>query len=201
MKIFNRHILSGICLLAVLFMAACGGDDSNGSLSISPFQIINDTTIRLHGEIDSNTENAFDEVMRQNPNTTLLIFGTAPGSSDDEVNLRVGRKVHQRGLNTEVEANGEIASGAVDLFLAGAERSLGANALVGVHSWSDGSRDATDFPTNSPEHQFYIDYYKAIGFTDQWATDFYFFTINAASADDIHWMTAAEIEQYGITTN
>ena len=116
MKIFNKHILSGLCLLAVLFMAACGGDDSSGSLSISPFQIINDTTIRLHGEIDSNTLEAFNEVISQNPNTELLIFGIAPGSSDDEINLQVGRRLHQLGLNTHVEDNGEISSGAVDLF-------------------------------------------------------------------------------------
>lgn len=201
MEAYKHKFLASLTVIAVLFLLACGGDDSPESLSIAPFQIIDDTTIRLHGEIDSNTLNAFEEVMRQNPNTELLIFGIAPGSSDDEVNLQVGRRLFQEGLNTHVENNGEIASGAVDLFLAGAERTLGSNTLVGVHSWSDGSNDATDFPMNSAEHQPYIQYYQAVGFSSQWASDFYFFTINAASADDIHWMTEAEITTYQITTN
>ena len=188
-------------ILAFLLASACGDDEGYGSGSIAPFSIVDANTIRLNGVINSNTESAFDEVLRQNPDTELLIFGDAPGSEDDETNLRVGRKLFQLGLRTHVEDNGSIASGAVDLFLAGAERSLGSNARVGVHSWSDGNNEATDFPRDSEEHLFFIDYYVAIGFTRQRAEDFYFFTINAASADDIHWMTSTEIETYEITTN
>ena len=200
MKILNRNTPVAISFLAMLLIGACGGN-SGGDVSIAPFQIIDDTTIRLNGEINSDTEEAFDEVMRQNPNTQLIIFGIAPGSSDDEINLRVGRKVHQLGLNTEVEDSGEIASGAVDLFLAGAQRRLGSNTRVGVHSWADGTNEATDFPRDSEEHLFFIDYYVEIGMSRLQAEDFYFFTINAASADDIHWMTAAELATYQITTN
>lgn len=201
MRTLNYKYLLLLSLSVALIIGACGGDDGNGTVSTAPFSIVNETTIRLNGDIDSNTEEAFDEILRQNPNTQLLVFGDAPGSADDEENLRVGRKLKQRGLNTHVEDGGSIASGAVDLFLAGTQRSLGANARVGVHSWSDGTNDATDFPRNSAEHQFYIQYYKDIGFSDQWAEDFYFFTINAASADDIHWMTAAELETYEIANN
>lgn len=201
MKILNRSTYRTITLLAVLFIAACGGSNGGDDISIAPFQIVDDTTIRLNGEINSNTERAFDEVMKQNPNTELIIFGIAPGSDDDEINLRVGRKVHQLGLNTHVEDNGEIASGAVDLFLAGAQRSLGSNSRVGVHSWADGTSEATAFPRDSDEHLFFIDYYVDIGMSRQQAEDFYFFTINAALADDIHWMTAAELATYQITTN
>jgi len=201
MNAYKHKLLASLMVFAVLFFAACGGDDSPESVSIAPFQIIDDTTIRLNGEIDSNTLEAFEEVLRQNPNTEQLIFGIAPGSSDDEINLLVGRRLFQVGLDTHVEDNGEIASGAVDLFLAGTERTLGDNVLVGVHSWSDGSNDATDFPMNSAEHQPYIQYYQAVGFSSQWASDFYFFTINAAAADDIHWMTDQELETYEIATN
>lgn len=186
-----------IALVTLLAFTACGSDDG-GSVSIAPFSILNETTLVLNGVINSNTDSAFDEALRQNPNTELIIFRDAPGSDDDETNLQVGRKLYQLGLKTHVDDNGIIASGAVDLYLAGSERTLGANARVGVHSWSDGSQDATDFPANSSEHQPYINYYKSIGFSDQLAEDFYFFTINAAPADDIHWMTPAEIETYQI---
>lgn len=196
----NKNIIKGclgIALAITLTLTSCGSDDG-GTTSIVPFSILNETTLVLNGVIDSNTDSAFDEALRQNPNTELIIFRDAPGSEDDETNVQVGRKLYQLGLRTHVDDNGTIASGAVDLFLAGSERTLGANARVGVHSWSDGTNEATDFPRNSPEHLLFIDYYKAIGFTSQLAEDFYFFTINAASADDIHWMTAAEIQTYQI---
>lgn len=194
-KIIYQRFL-GLALSVTLVLTACGSDD--GSISLAPFSILNETTLVLDGEIDSNTERAFDEAIRQNPNTELVIFREAPGSSDDETNLKVGKKLFQLGLNTHVDDNGFIASGAVDLFLAGSKRTLGANTRVGVHSWSDGSNEATDFPRNSSEHLLFIDYYKAIGIEAQLAEDFYFFTINAATADNIHWMTAMEVDTYQI---
>lgn len=194
-KILDKRFLI-LALLAALTLTACGSDDE--PVSLAPFSILNETTLVLDGEIDSNTERSFDEAIRQNPNTELVIFREAPGSSDDETNLKVGKKLFQLGLNTHVDDNGFIASGAVDLFLAGSKRTLGANTRVGVHSWSDGTNEATDFPRNSSEHLLFIDYYKAIGIEAQLAENFYFFTINAATADDIHWMTAVEIDTYQI---
>ena len=201
MKAYKHQLLAALALVAVLFFTNCGGDDSPENVSIAPFQIVDETTIRLNGVIDSNTLDAFNEVIRQNPNTELLVFGIAPGSDDDDVNLAMGRRLYQLALDTHVEDNGEIASGAVDLFLAGTRRTLGSNTLVGVHSWSDGVVEAADLPRSHPDHQLYISYYQDIGFSAQWAEDFYFFTINAAPADDIHWMTPAEIAQYNLTTN
>ena len=179
-----------------LALSSCNKDDSNSS--IEPFTVENDTTISLNGEIDSNTLNAFNTVLGQNPNTKWLIFKEAPGSNDDEVNVQVGRRLHALGIHTQVENNGLIASGAVDLFLAGNRRVLGENVMVGVHSWSDGRNEATDFPRDSEEHQLFIQYYRDIGMRQQLAEDFYFFTINAAPAADIHYMTQEEIELYEI---
>lgn len=194
----NKQILS-ILLLVCLLLFSCKKDNI-ATKSIAPFTIVNDTTLALNDVIGSRTLDAFNEAIRQNPNTRLLIFKEAPGSDDDEVNVQVGRRLHEIALNTHVEDNGFIASGAVDLFLAGNIRSLGENARVGVHSWSDGSKEATDFPRNANEHQLFIQYYLDIGLSQQLAEDFYFFTINAAPAAEIHWMTEAEIEQYDIIT-
>jgi len=35
-----------------------------------------------------------------------------------------------------------------------------------------------------------------VGFSQQAAENFYYFTIHAATADNIHWMTEAEIAKY-----
>jgi len=98
-------------------------------------------------------------------------------------------------------ADAVIASGAVDLFLAGTTRTRAAGSKIGVHSWSDGgSKEATDFPVGHANHQPYIDYYKEMGFSQADAEAFYYFTINTAKASDIHWMTDEEIEQYKLLT-
>ncbi|HAA14715.1 MAG TPA: alpha/beta hydrolase [Cytophagales bacterium] len=189
-----------VTALALGLILALGGCEDGfwESRAIRPFSIENDTTISLNGVIDSNTLEAFNEVLRQNPNTVWLVFHDAPGSEDDETNLQVGRRLYELGMHTRVAANGSIASGAVDLFLAGDLRQLGSNAQVGVHSWSTGQQEATDFPRDSEEHEPYIQYYQEIGMDSLLAHEFYFFTIEAAPAADIHWMTPQEILTYEI---
>ena len=92
-----------------------------------------------------------------------------------------------------------IASGGVDLFLAGVKRTRGDNVKLGVHSWSDESgNQASDYPEDSDEHKANITYYENLGYSSQWAREFYFFTIQAAPASDIHWMTENEITQFNI---
>ena len=101
------------------------------------------------------------------------------------------------GFNTHVPADGEIASGGVDFFLSGVERTVDTGALLGVHSWAagDGTTGA-DVPRDDPQHQLYLDYYAEMGIP----AEFYWFTLEAAPAEDIHPMTEAEIEKYGLLT-
>jgi hypothetical protein len=84
--------------------------------------------------------------------------------------------------------------------LAGVERSQGTNTMIGVHSWSDDYNIATDFPKGDPNHLPYIEYYKSVGFTQKDAEDFYYFTILAAPADNVHYMSDSEIQHYGLLT-
>jgi len=86
------------------------------------------------------------------------------------------------------------------LFLAGDIRTREAGSKIGVHSWAEATKTATDYEVGHEKHQPYINYYKDMGFSQEDAAAFYYFTINAAAASDIHWMTDEEIEQYGLLT-
>jgi hypothetical protein len=150
----------------------------------------------MTGEINTPTLGKFEAVIADNPQITTLVQCEMPGSSDDDTMIALSYRVRDLGLNTHLTANSMVASGGTDLFLAGAERTIAAGARVGVHSWSDGTNDASAFPKDSSEHDANADYiFDMLG--DE---AFYWFTIYAAAADDIHWMTTAEIAQYGLAT-
>lgn len=196
-----------IILLAFFICTSCQSDDDTNQdfSSVFTFDIFtvqpDEQTVVMNGEIKSRTLQDFTNLLQGHPNIQRIHMGTVPGSNDDEINFQVGLMLRQNNINTHVLDNGIIASGGVDFFLAGVQRTLGENTMVGVHSWSDGDgNQATDFPMDSPEHLPNIQYYENIGYSSQWSRDFYFFTINAASAEDIHWMTEAEIAQFELTT-
>jgi len=71
--------------------------------------------------------------------------------------------IRQAGLATHVPANGIIASGGVDFYLASTTHTYEAGAQFGVHSWAttDGTSGA-DVPSADPDHQLYLDYYAEI---------------------------------------
>ena len=160
------------------------------------FKVINDTTVTMNGVINGRTEDRFDKLISDHPKINTIILEDCPGSKNDDENLRVSKKIYDQGINTMLRSNSEIASGAVDLFLAGNKRSYEPGAKVGVHSWSGGGKTATDYAEDHENHKPYIDYYKYVGMTEEEAKDFYFFTIKAAPADGIHWMTEEELEAY-----
>ena len=156
----------------------------------------------LHGYIDGSTPGAVQSFITNYPNVTTLVFMQMPGSDDDEANLQAAQALRNRGYKHYLPAvnayaqDAFIASGAVDMFVGGLIRAVDVNGEVGVHSWGAGSTQATDYPVGHAYHQPYIDYYIAMGFTQQEAEDFYYFTINAAPASGIHLMTENEINHY-----
>ena len=187
--------------LTVIFLLLCFfacGDDDNATpkTSFGVFKVIDDSTVEMNGEIGSSTLNDFNELIVLYPNISKINIKEVPGSGDDAVNLQVSAKVHQQNIATHLMDNGLIASGGVDFFLAGIKRTRANNTKIGVHSWAGDNVTATDFPVGHANHLPYINYYKSIGFADADAKAFYYFTINAAAANDIHWMTEEEIIKY-----
>ena len=209
MRKFTKHVLQVVTLFAALItLNSCDGSDSGFNDDFDhhdypPFYVSDDhRTAVLNGTIDSNSLSQFNQMIDDNPEIDTIEFDQAPGSADDDVNVQIGRKIRSLNLNTHIVDGGIIASGAVDLFLAGRNRTRGFNTFVGVHAWADSDgNQATDYSPNSSVHDFYINYYLNIGMGSQLANDFYFFSINAADADDLHFMTEGEIDLYRIFTN
>ena len=170
------------------------------------FRISDDhTKIILNGVIHSSALKQFKEIINEYPSVKTLHIINCDGSINDRINLKLAQFVYQKGLNTHLEKGGLVASGGTDLFLAGKKRTRGENTRFGVHSWGgENKKDelitAKDFPRDHKYHQPYIKYYVSIGFTQQQAEDFYFFTINAASANNIYWMNDKEIVKYNMIT-
>ena len=165
-----------------------------------PFYVLNDTTVVVNGDMGSSVDNQFERLIGKCPNIKLLIMEECPGSRNDEELFKTAAMVKENLINTHLPPHAVIESGAVDLFLAGTIRTMEEGAKIGVHAWSDGSASATGFPVGHEEHQIYIDYYISVGYSQEDAEALYYFIINAASPDDIHYLTEEEIFEHAILT-
>ena len=178
-------------------------NDCTGEFDISAnensltFDVQGDIAI-ASGVIDGSIVRKTKNLIKNNPQLRTIVMTYMPGSENDERNVLAARLVHNAKISTCVPDNGFIASGAVDYFLAGVTRSLATNSFVGVHSWADGQgREGADIPRTSKGHNLFLNYYRAIDIN----TDFYWFTLEAAPAADIHDMTAEERLEWGMETS
>ncbi len=157
---------------------------------------VQDEKLYLMGDFNSKSHDQVKNIIEDNPNIDTIVLTAHSGSLDDETTFKLGRYIRSKGLNTHLINTSVIASGAVDLFLSGVHRTIEDGAQLGVHSWSDGSKQAKDFPRDHPDHTLNADYIK-----DMLADDkFYWLTIYSAPADSIYWMKDKEIKKYNINT-
>ena len=201
-------VLAGVGLLLVFCLFACGSASAVGQrwlLKMDGDEVAHFyfkegqqsyDTLYMKGVIYANTNKDIKKVLKKHPEVRTLVMIEVPGSIDDEVNLEASKVIRTHGINTYIPENGMVASGGTDMFLAGVQRTAHITAKIGVHSWGGGSEKATDLPKDHEEHKKYLDYYKEVGIP----AEFYWYTLEAAPADAIHWMLPHEIEQYQVTT-
>ena len=75
--------------------------------------------------------------------------------------------VREHGLRTMIPSDAVVASGGVDFFLAGVERTVGQCAKLGVHSWDDDAEDGSlilgnEVSRDHPIHTMFLDYYEDV---------------------------------------
>ncbi len=158
---------------------------------------LRDGMLFIRGIVDGNSRDQVYDALKDAPNVRVVVLTTVPGSADDEVNLELGRMLRSAGVITYLPAQALVASGGTDLFLSGAQRILERGAMLGVHSWADTEGIAGgELPRDHREHQRYLEYYREMGIPE----DFYWFTLQAAPPEGIHWMTEYELQDYAIYT-
>jgi hypothetical protein len=184
-----------ISFVLVLLLSSCSVNDNPSN----PFKISPDgKSIKMKGEVGSSSLDDFNSIIRDHPYVTTVRIIDCDGSVDDETCFLLMKRLHDLGINTHIEDDGWVASGGVDFFLSGIQRTMGSNTKIGVHSWSDGSNEATDYPVGHENHLPYIASYVSIGRSQGEADQLYYFIINAAPAADVHWMTDDEIVNHSI---
>lgn len=200
MKMKKNHLVI-LFFISISFLA-CNNDDDNSIVQtdFGIFKSINDTTAEMNGTITSSTPTHFNNLLAKYPNLKTINMLNCPGSEDDDANLIVSKKMHDSGIRFHLFSKSVIASGAVDMYVGGVKRTRESGSRIGVHSWgaAPGEPIATSYPIGHAVHLPYINYYKSVGFTQKEAEDFYYFTIKAAPAESVHWMTEEEIIQYKI---
>lgn len=152
-----------------------------------------------YGFTDGRSRGVVGDLLRDHPQVDTLVFVHMPGTRDLTSNYRLARDIRRAGLRTEVLADSLIASGAVDLFLAGTERKAACGAQIGVHAWGAPGYDAQDvgsFPTWDTHRGQSRAFLSDMGIDP----DFYDFRTKAAGADEMHWLSNAEIAQWGLAT-
>jgi len=169
-----------------------------------PFRILNETTAAMVGGTDERTPAAFSAMLRDHPGIATLELVDCPGTEDDRANLRLGRMIRAHGIATHVPNNGWVASGAVEIFLAGVRRLVEPRAEFAVHSWEDDTgRGPNDFSPEAPENRDYIDYYRAMGMSESNAKAFYAMTNSTPFSRPRH-LSASQMAQWskleGVTT-
>jgi len=160
--------------------------------------IVDSNQATMFGAIDGTISCRLNKLFAEHPQLDTIVMQYVPGSINDVANLIGARLVREHNINTFVPADGMIASGGTDFFLAGVERSAVIGAEIGVHSWAGG--DVTrpiDLPRDHGDHQKYLDYYQEMGIPES----FYWFTLEAAPAESMYNMTPDEWESYGIVTS
>lgn len=211
----NKTTLTLTLLIFTSILVACGGSTSsstNTGTTTEPTttpttgtgQSTNYALFSVHGnqahmsgDINSDIVDQLNAMLADNPQVDTIVMVDVPGSLDDEANLKAALIVREKQLTTMIPERGSVASGGTDFFLAGSVRIVGDGALIGVHSWADGEgNQGADLPNTDASHQLYLDYYASIGID----SDFYWYTLNAAPADNIHWMTQDEVLRYNVAT-
>lgn len=189
----RTYLIIAACLSVVFGMAIYNATRPDPDLL--RFEVRGDVAYGYGTTTDRSVAH-MSKFIRQNPGVKTLIYRTMPGTKDSRANIAIARKIRRAGFATHLEGDSMIASGAVDLFIAGRMRTMDCGARIGVHAWGTsmgyGAQDVT-WDTSKSLHEAFL---REMGVDPA----FYTFTKDAAPPEGIYWMSAADIARFGLLT-
>lgn len=203
----NHHrFVAGIkqisLLVLLVSLVGCSGNTQKQSLANrenTQLEIyIEQNMAFISGVLGPDLPEQISEMVRQSPNVQTLVLVDIPGSVDQEATMQAARLIRRLGLNTHIARTGYVLSGGVDLFLGGVKRNIGPGAGVGVHSWLDQlGVDPKELNLADPIHATYVNFYLEMGVPER----FYWFSLDAAPAERVYFMSPEEIYDFQIATD
>ena len=191
MKKQNRKHL--ILLVLAIFLNNCSELKIIQKYGLTPPTIeVKGNKAFVNGTLGATFYDLLVKTIDNNPEIETIVLLDIPGSVNDEWNLKACQLVYEKGLNTELLDNSIVESGGTDLLVSGNKIIVANGAKIGVHSWAGAKKSALEYPKDHMEHKLFLDFYESVDVD----TDFYWFTLNAAPADGMHFMTREEINKY-----
>ncbi|WCN10593.1 alpha/beta hydrolase [Marinomonas mediterranea] len=205
-----------VALLVIVSLAGCASSSSknreDGAAKASVIDtdsniqlVVNEDSAYLSGVLGRELTNTLKSMIEQHPNVTELVLVDVPGSLDQQETMNSARLIRRLGLNTHIARTGYVLSGGVDLFLGGVKRTIGPGSAVGVHAWRDQDNPSSNAGTimkgevdmADPVHAEYVNFYLSLGIPER----FYWFSLNAAPAERIYYLTSEEIYDFHLATD
>lgn len=182
-------------------MAGSAHHDFAPIAHFGPFVVLDSGRALLSRETDTSAPRHFARMLAAYPGIRTLEFRDCPGTVDDNANLVLGQMIHQRGLATFVPPGGSVRSGAVDLFLAGVERTAAADSEFAVHAWldEDGLRP-TSFSASSPVNRRYVTFYHEAGGMPLGTARAFYALTNSVPNERALWLTPYDLARYADIT-
>ena len=193
----KQQIIAAICFGIVLIMAISARlQPQDGLLAFE----VNGTRAFGNGVTKTDSAGVVRKLMRDHPEVTTLVMQYMPGTQNADANLKIAYDIRRGGLSTHLQSGSFIASGAVDLFLAGESRTMDCGAKIGVHSWAISGPKGGNFNPKSmgsdSRQRIQERFLRAMGIDPA----FYAFTRDAAGPDDIYILNPEDIARFGILT-
>lgn len=159
--------------------------------------VVEDTIAYAYGGTDKDS---FNDVRRQldaNPQLRTIVLKHVPGTTHLGENTRIAQMIRARGLNTHLERTSFIASGGVDLFLAGQDRTMDCGARIGVHSWKGENGDTPRKLGYDPIEERMEAFHSTLDVDP----DFYQFARDAAPHSSLYFLSKTDLERFNILSD
>ena len=161
---------------------------------------VNGTRAFGNGVTKTDSAGVVRKLLRDHPEVTTLVMQYMPGTQNADANLKIAYDIRRGGLSTHLQSGSFIASGAVDLFLAGESRTMDCGAKIGVHSWAIAGPKGGNFNPKSmgsdSRQRIQERFLRAMSIDPA----FYAFTRDAAGPDDIYILKPEDIARFGVLT-
>lgn len=159
--------------------------------------VVEDSIAYAYGGTDIDS---FADVRRQldaNPQIDTIVLKHVPGTKHLGVNTRIAQLIRARGIDTHLERNSFIASGGVDLFLAGQQRTMTCGAQIGVHSWQDQDGESPRTLGHDPIEDRMEQFHASLDVDPA----FYAFARDAAPHKSLYFLSRDDLTRFNLLTD